>query len=148
VNLYVLLVTGTREHPSEENRRIISQIIDGHMLAANTISPEYPRGRCFVVLEGGADGVDAFAQYHGKLRGSVPGTFAANWDHHRKGAGPVRNGVLLETALGYHALGHEVHVEAFPGPLVDPKKPGGTRDMIGKVQRSALANRLRVTEIA
>lgn len=147
MKLYVLLITGTRERPSEAQRTIIKERIDRHMLAANTVAPEYPRGRCFVVLEGGADGVDAFAQYHGELRGSVPGTFKANWNHYRKAAGPVRNGVLLETALSYHRSGHEVHVEAFPGPLVDPSKPGGTRDMIGKVLKSELAERLIVTEL-
>jgi hypothetical protein len=134
MNLYVLLVTGTRAPLNEVNRRIVQDAIDRHMLSANTVTTLYPRGRTFVLIEGGADGVDKHACYWGKMRGTVPGTYAANWDHHRKGAGPIRNGVLLETALGYASLGHEVHVEAFPGPLVDPKKPGGTRDMMKKVK--------------
>jgi hypothetical protein len=137
MKLYVVLVTGYHKFSYAAALDAVAPTMLVH--AANAKEQKTH----FCVLEGGAQGIDEAC---GDMCEEVKGNrlaHPANWTKQGRGpAGPIRNSVLLESALAYHAAGHEVHVEAFPAP--DSK---GTRDMIAKVQRSALVDRLRVTEL-
>jgi hypothetical protein len=60
------------------------------------------------IIEGGAAGADTLAREFGQRKGIPVRTFPADWDRHRRAAGPIRNRQMLEE-------GKPDLVVAFPG---------------------------------
>ncbi len=90
-----------------------------------------------MVITGGATGVDAQAKDWALLRGIQTVTLEANWKHHGKSAGPIRNRNIAETLkwLEGGAGGQKVELIAFPGGA-------GTRNMIRAAQSMNVTVRL------
>ncbi len=49
-----------------------------------------------IIIEGGADGADTAANYRARKLGLHVATVKANWQHHGKKAGPLRNQAMLD----------------------------------------------------
>lgn len=49
----------------------------------------------FVLVSGGADGVDKLAEDWGRLNGLEVRTYQADWEEHGDAAGPKRNGQIV-----------------------------------------------------
>lgn len=83
------------------------------------------------LIEGGAQGADRLARdWANNIGGVRVETFEADWEHHGKFAGPMRNSRML-------AEGRPDVVVAFPGGR-------GTADMVRKARREGV----KVVEIA
>lgn len=70
------------------------------------------------LISGAAPGADTLAKKWAELNGIPVMLFPANWDFHRKAAGPIRNANML-------LFGEPQGVVAFPGGT-------GTADMVSK----------------
>lgn len=77
-----------------------------------------------LVIQGGARGADLHARAWATARGKPCATFDAPWAALGRGAGPIRNGWMLE-------FGHPDLVVAFPGGK-------GTADMVSQAQRAGI----------
>lgn len=89
--------------------------------------------RIYLLVEGGARGVDTTGFIDARLIGIPTGTFFPNWSVHKKAAGPIRNGVMLRVLEGMQAIGYEIRVWAFHKAIKTSK---GTRNMV-KIARKA-----------
>jgi len=78
------------------------------------------------IIEGGAKGADALAAKYADTFKIPLRTFKADWDKHKKAAGPIRNSQMLTE-------GKPDLVIAFPTP-----KSVGTHDMIAKAKRKGV----------
>jgi hypothetical protein len=76
------------------------------------------------VIHGSARGADALAHEWAFDRGVLVTPFPADWRRHGRGAGPIRNGLMLSE-------GKPDLVVAFPGGK-------GTADMVRRAQRAGL----------
>lgn len=76
------------------------------------------------IIEGGARGVDTIARHWAKERGVPVRTFRADWQKHKKSAGPIRNGQMLRE-------GKPDLVIAFPGGR-------GTANMVEQAIRAGV----------
>lgn len=86
--------------------------------------------RPLVIIEGGARGADALARQWALDRGVKFLEFPADWQHHGKKAGPIRNAMMLEE-------GKPDMVIAFAGGR-------GTDDMLRKARKANLPT-VRIT---
>lgn len=75
------------------------------------------------IIQGGAEGADGLAREWAQSRYVTLTTYHANWRKHGKGAGPIRNAVMLRESVPHVVI-------AFPGGR-------GTADM---VRRAKLAD--------
>jgi hypothetical protein len=87
-----ILVTGGRDYANQGVvHRVLSEYID-----------QQP-----IIMEGGANGADALANWFALRNHLECQTFDADWDKHGKAAGPKRNRLMLDHAPDL--------VIAFPG---------------------------------
>ena len=107
-----VLVTGGRDY--QDSRRVYAVLDKLHAEAGIDR-----------LIEGGANGADRLAREWAENVGGVPvDTFEADWEHHGKFAGPMRNARML-------AEGRPDLVIAFPGGR-------GTADMVRKARREGV----------
>ncbi len=134
---YVVLVSGTRNH-AQCNQGAIWSRLNHHAGLASV------QKRRLVIVEGAATGVDTIAYEWAKRTHAFTSRDAAPWvpDGSNPKAGTERNALMLAMVLGMHLQGHVCTVEAFP-----TKDSRGTRNMIALVLKSAIADRLTVTEM-
>lgn len=84
------------------------------------------------VFHGGARGADAQADAYAAGRGIVIVETPADWERYGRGAGPIRNGVMLRAALGHCIHAKELLiVVAFPGGA-------GTANMVLRARRAGV----------
>ena len=117
-----ILVTGWRAWPWAHARIVHDTLA----LWAAQLRGDHER-RPIIVVHGRCPygGVDLYADEWARAQGPLvwPEPHEAPWASMGKRAGMVRNQHMVN-------LGASVCL-AFPGPLVDPMKPGGTRNCIG-----------------
>ncbi len=110
-----ILVTGGRKYT--DHKRVYEQL--------DAALAHY--GLPFVVIHGGAEGADKFAELWAQSRGAEAGAHSAlvraRWSHRGQGAGGERNSAML--ALDPHV------VLAFPGGA-------GTGDMVFKARQAGV----------
>jgi hypothetical protein len=89
--------------------------------------------RCILVITGGADGADRYADRWAMMRGIDRLIVPANWERDGKLGGPIRNTRLLQLArLLAEAAQHDYCLIAFPGEK-------GTVDMCRKARASGVS---------
>lgn len=76
------------------------------------------------IIHGNAEGVDSEADYWARSHCIPRFVFPANWGHHKKSAGPIRNSLMLK-------IGKPDLVLAFPGGV-------GTADMVAKARKAGV----------
>lgn len=81
-------------------------------------------GRIDVIIQGGARGADTFAAQWAASRAVPNWEFKADWERYGRGAGAVRNGIMLKD-------GKPQLVIAFPGG-------NGTQDMVVRAKKAGL----------
>lgn len=112
----ILVVTGTRDPACGGDSLFVAQTVE-----------HFPRDTTYVGdCPTGVDAVTRTVSSSGRV-------FRADWDRHKRAAGPIRNGKMLEAALND---GEYVEVLAFPAPDSD-----GTWDCI----RQAVKLGIKVT---
>lgn len=77
---HIVIVTGSRDWADEQ-------------AIYNALDNACPS----LVVEGGARGADAIARQWAKTTGTPNKTFHANWRHHGRRAGPLRNRLMLQS---------------------------------------------------
>lgn len=77
-----------------------------------------------ILIEGGAAGADRLSRYWAERNGISIKTYEADWKTHGKGAGPIRNQLMIDDAKPDGVL-------AFPGGR-------GTSDMIKRARAAGL----------
>lgn len=77
-----------------------------------------------VVIHGGAEGADSFAEVWAAVNGKRVVTFKADWSAYGKAAGPMRNQKMIDE-------GKPDGVVAFPGGK-------GTADMVHRAKKAGL----------
>lgn len=108
--VFVLLVCSGRDYA---NRRAVFAKLD----AEKAVVEE--RGWSLHIVQGGAEGADAFAREWAQSRCVPMTTYPANWNRDGKAAGPIRNQQMIETEPDA--------VLAFPGGR-------GTADMVRRAR--------------
>lgn len=121
--LYAVVVTGSRDW---ERSQSIYQLLWGEYQDALAAAPAI---RAFVVIHGdcptGADAwADRWANTHGSAVHNMP--MPAQWDDHKKAAGPIRNNQMAVVARCLRDCGWTVTCHAFG--LAQSK--GGTKDCV------------------
>ena len=93
-----------------------------------------------MVISGGAKGVDSAAIDWAVVNWCISATYEADWDKHKKAAGPIRNQLMLDSEVpivnGVHQI-KDIHLIAFPGGK-------GTEDMVRRATKIGL-NIIRFT---
>lgn len=90
-------------------------------------------GPGWIVVEGGARGVDRQARDTAFQLGIPIETYLADWDRHGRAAGPIRNGDML-------AAGADL-VLAYPGP-----HSTGTWDMVRRSEAAGVPVEIRYVD--
>lgn len=109
----IILVTGDRNW---KNRRKIA------------VELHKRRKKIKLLIHGGARGADLIADEFAQIMGVQTAEFAANWQFHKRAAGPIRNSNQLRFAkAAATTLNEQLLVLAFHGNL---KKSKGTRHMV------------------
>ena len=85
----------------------------------------------FVVVHGAARGADTIAAEVGDVLGLEVEAYHADWDRHRRRAGPLRNKAMLESGVD--------GVVAFPGGT-------GTANMVGQARDAGVLVWIPATE--
>lgn len=107
IKVHKLLVCGGREYAD-------ASALYSALDAVHKLHPELR-----VVIHGAARGADSLAGQWAIERGLQVEPYPADWDKHKKGAGPIRNQKMLERSSPHAAV-------AFPGA-------NGTLDMVKRL---------------
>jgi hypothetical protein len=107
----VVLVCGGRDYSDRE--RVFSILDVAH--AANPIA---------LLIHGGASGADALADEWQRSRRVRTRRYNADWLHHGRKAGPIRNQLMLDDGKPHMVI-------AFPGGR-------GTTDMIKRAEKAGI----------
>lgn len=107
-----VIVSGDRNGPSRRQAEALENLL--RRLPASCI-----------IVNGGAQGVDAAAERIARHLGLACETFKAQWKKFGKPAGAIRNSVMLKSGADY--------VLAFPGPT-----SRGTWDMVSKAKMAGV----------
>jgi hypothetical protein len=91
----------------------------GHSVRS-TLAEYMAKDPDLAIIHGNADGVDSEADDWARSHCIPRFVFPANWGHHKKAAGPIRNSLMLK-------VGKPDLVIAFPGGV-------GTADMVKKAK--------------
>ena len=85
---FKVLVCGGRDY---DNRERLFAVLDKALRAANSA------GKTFVLVHGGARGADSLAGLWASMRQDSVSVrvYKADWDTHKKAAGPIRNNLML-----------------------------------------------------
>jgi len=85
---FKVLVCGGRDY---DNRERLFAVLDKALRAANLA------GKTFVLVHGGARGADSLAGLWASMRQDSVSVrvYKADWDTHKKAAGPIRNNLML-----------------------------------------------------
>ena len=85
---FKVLVCGGRDY---DNRERLFGVLDKALRAANLA------GKTFVLVHGGARGADSLAGLWASMRQDSVSVrvYKADWDTHKKAAGPIRNNLML-----------------------------------------------------
>lgn len=78
------------------------------------------------VVSGGANGIDLLGEKWAKENDIPIKTFEAKWNQHGKGAGPIRNQLMVDYADALIAIPHEIRYSV------------GTQDVIKKAQEKGI----------
>ena len=84
-----------------------------------------------VVIHGDAKGADTWAAIWCRENGVSVLPMPAQWDRHRKSAGPIRNRNMLEVLRALEECGYKCEVQAFP--LGESR---GTRGMVEMAEKA------------
>ncbi len=95
-----------------------------HERAFAVLDDLHARRPIAIVIHGGARGADALADAWAMERGAISQAYPADWATHGKGAGPIRNAIMI-------AEGKPDLVVAFVGGK-------GTADMVAKAKRAGV----------
>ena len=99
----IVVVTGGRNYQDDAR---VSDVLGAHHGATPVR----------LLLEGGATGADRLARKRAQSCGVQVSTYTADWAVHGRRAGPLRNELMLRSAVDFGKLwGMPVLVVAFPG---------------------------------
>lgn len=113
-----ILICGSRDW---KNPDAIEVVIIGRLMLAKAA------GDTLTIIHGNHGRADKFADKIGRRYGAIVIPVDPDWERYKKGAGPIRNGVMLKEHQPQEGWGFRL-----------PGESPGTDDMIDKLRRACI----------